>query len=84
MPLTLIALSKVDDQDAGLACSLVNTGRMAGSSLGLAILDIVAWSGLTGRSRAGAGGLRGFLPAGHAAVPGFRPGCRRGGAAGRG
>jgi hypothetical protein len=30
MPLTLTALSKVDDKNAGLASSLVNTGRMAG------------------------------------------------------
>ena len=28
MPLTLIALSKVDDKDAGLASSLVNTGSI--------------------------------------------------------
>jgi hypothetical protein len=36
MPLTLIALSKVDDKDAGLASRLVNTGRMVGGSIGLA------------------------------------------------
>jgi hypothetical protein len=35
MPLTLIALSKVDDKDAGLVSSLVNTGRMVGGSIGL-------------------------------------------------
>jgi hypothetical protein len=44
MSLTLIALSKVDDKDAGLASSLVNTGRMVGGSIGLAILGTVAWS----------------------------------------
>ena len=44
LPLTLIALSKVDDKDVGLASSLVNTGRMAGGSIGLAILGTVAWS----------------------------------------
>ena len=37
MPLTLIALSKVDDKDAGLASSLVNTGQVVGGSIGLAI-----------------------------------------------
>jgi hypothetical protein len=44
MPLTLVALSKVDDKDAGLASSLVSTGRMTGGSIGLAILGTVAWS----------------------------------------
>jgi len=32
MPLTLIALSKVDDTDAGLASSLVNADRVVGGS----------------------------------------------------
>jgi len=44
MPLTLVALSKVDDQDAGLASSLVNTGQQVGGSIGLAILGTVAWT----------------------------------------
>ena len=33
MPLTLIALSKVDDKDAGPASSLVNTGHLVGGSI---------------------------------------------------
>jgi hypothetical protein len=37
MPLTLIALSEVDDKDAGPASSLVNTGHVVGGSIGLAI-----------------------------------------------
>jgi EmrB/QacA subfamily drug resistance transporter len=44
MPLTLVAMSKVDDRDAGLAGSLVNTGQQVGGSIGLAILGTVAWS----------------------------------------
>ena len=44
MPLTLVALSKVDDRDAGLASSLVNTGQQVGGSIGLAILGTVAWT----------------------------------------
>jgi EmrB/QacA subfamily drug resistance transporter len=44
MPLTLIALSKVDDNDAGLASSLVNTGQVVGGAIGLAILGTVAWT----------------------------------------
>jgi len=44
MPLTLVAVSKVDDRDAGLASSLVNTGQQVGGSIGLAILGTVAWT----------------------------------------
>jgi EmrB/QacA subfamily drug resistance transporter len=44
MPATLVALSKVDDRDAGLASSLVNTGQQVGGSIGLAILGTVAWT----------------------------------------
>jgi EmrB/QacA subfamily drug resistance transporter len=44
MPLTLVALSKVDDRDAGVASSLVNTGQQVGGSIGLAILGTVAWT----------------------------------------
>jgi EmrB/QacA subfamily drug resistance transporter len=44
MPLTLIALSKVSDQDSGLASSLLNTGQQVGGSIGLAILGTVAWT----------------------------------------
>ena len=44
MPATLVALSRVDDKDAGLASSLVNTGQQVGGSIGLAILGTVAWT----------------------------------------
>ena len=44
MPLTLVALSKVADRDAGVASSLVNTGQQVGGSIGLAILGTVAWT----------------------------------------
>ncbi len=44
MPATLVALSKVDDKDAGLASSLVNTGQQVGGSIGLAVLGTVAWT----------------------------------------
>jgi EmrB/QacA subfamily drug resistance transporter len=44
MPVTLVALSKVGDRDAGLASSLVNTGQQVGGSIGLAILGTVAWT----------------------------------------
>jgi len=44
MPLTLVALSKVEDRDAGLASSLLNTGQQVGGALGLAVLGTVAWT----------------------------------------
>jgi EmrB/QacA subfamily drug resistance transporter len=44
MPLTLVALSRVADRDAGLASSLLNTGQQVGGSIGLAILGTVAWT----------------------------------------
>jgi EmrB/QacA subfamily drug resistance transporter len=47
MPVTLIALSKVDHQDAGLASSLPNVGQQVGGSIGLAILGTVAWTAVS-------------------------------------
>ncbi len=44
MPLTLVALSKVEDRDTGLASSLLNTGQQVGGSIGLALLGTVAWT----------------------------------------
>ena len=42
MPLTLVALSRVSDRDAGLAASLPNVGQQVGGSIGLALLGTVA------------------------------------------
>jgi len=44
MPLTLVALAKVEDKDAGLAASLPNVGQQVGGSIGLALLGTVAWT----------------------------------------
>jgi EmrB/QacA subfamily drug resistance transporter len=44
VPLSLVALAKVGDHDAGVASSLLNTGQQVGGSIGLAILGTVAWS----------------------------------------
>jgi EmrB/QacA subfamily drug resistance transporter len=54
MPLTLVALSKVQDRDAGLASSLVNTGQQVGGSIGLAILGTVAWTVVSSNIRSSA------------------------------
>jgi predicted MFS family arabinose efflux permease len=44
MPLTLVALSRVENRDAGLASSLLNTAQQVGGSIGLALLGTVAWT----------------------------------------
>ena len=54
MPVTLVALSKVPDRDAGLASSLLNTGQQVGGALGLAILGTVAWTAVADNVRSSA------------------------------
>jgi EmrB/QacA subfamily drug resistance transporter len=54
MPLTLIALSKVEDRDSGLASSLLNTGQQVGGSIGLAVLGTVAWTVVANTARTSA------------------------------
>ena len=44
VPISLVSLSKVADNDAGVASSLLNTGQQVGGSIGLAVLGTVAWS----------------------------------------
>ena len=51
MPLTLVALSKVQDRDAGLASSLLNTGQQVGGAIGLAVLGTVAWTVVSNTAR---------------------------------
>jgi hypothetical protein len=42
--LSLVALNRVPEADAGVASSLLNTGQQQGGSTGLAILGTVAWT----------------------------------------
>jgi EmrB/QacA subfamily drug resistance transporter len=42
VPMTLGAVSKVDDQNSGIASALLNTAQQIGGALGLAILSAVA------------------------------------------
>jgi EmrB/QacA subfamily drug resistance transporter len=51
MPVTLVALSRVADQDAGLASSLPNVGQQVGGAIGLAILGTVAWTVVANTAR---------------------------------
>jgi EmrB/QacA subfamily drug resistance transporter len=44
VPLSLVALHKVAEQDSGVASSLLNTGQQVGGAVGLALLGTVAWT----------------------------------------
>jgi len=44
VPLSLISLTKVANNDTGVASSLLNVGQQVGGALGLAVLGTVAWS----------------------------------------
>ena len=51
VPISLVALHKVPNNDAGVASSLVNTGQQIGGSIGLALLGTVAWSAVANNVR---------------------------------
>ena len=44
VPLALVALHKVAEQDSGIASSLLNTAQQVGGAIGLALLGTVAWT----------------------------------------
>ncbi len=44
VPLALVALHKVAEQDTGVASSLLNTAQQVGGAIGLAVLGTVAWT----------------------------------------
>jgi EmrB/QacA subfamily drug resistance transporter len=51
VPISLVSLTKVADNDAGVASSLLNVGQQVGGSIGLAILGTVAWSAVANNLR---------------------------------
>jgi EmrB/QacA subfamily drug resistance transporter len=67
VPLSLVALTRVHNNDAGVASSLLNTGQQVGGSIGLAILGTVAWSAVANsihsQAAAAAGHASAHLPA---------------------
>jgi EmrB/QacA subfamily drug resistance transporter len=65
MPVTLVALSKVSDRDAGLAASLPNVGQQVGGSIGLALLGTVAWTVVANTARNSAAAAAAAARAGH-------------------
>jgi EmrB/QacA subfamily drug resistance transporter len=44
VPLALVALHKVAEQDSGVASSLLNAAQQVGGAIGLALLGTVAWT----------------------------------------
>jgi predicted MFS family arabinose efflux permease len=52
VPLTLVAMSRVADEESGVAASLRNTGQQVGGSIGLAVLGTVAWTVVANSIRA--------------------------------
>jgi predicted MFS family arabinose efflux permease len=51
VPLSLVALNRVRDQDSGLASSLLSTGQVVGGAIGLAALGTVAWTAVANSVR---------------------------------
>ena len=54
VPMSLVSLVKVADDDSGVASSLLNTGQQVGGSIGLAVLGTVAWSAVASNMRSAA------------------------------
>jgi len=52
VPLSLVAMARVGEADSGVAASLLNVGRQAGGSIGLAVLGTVAWTVVADGARA--------------------------------
>ena len=77
VPLQLLALTRVDEADSGVAASLLNAGRQVGGAIGLAVLGTVGWTVVADNARgqpvAVGGRRRRFVSAAyrHALVVGF-------------
>ncbi len=70
VPLSLVALSRVAEQDSGVASSLLNTGQQVGGSTGLAVLGTVAWTVVANSIRAQAAHAAAIAArAGHPVLP---------------
>jgi EmrB/QacA subfamily drug resistance transporter len=66
VPATLVALSRVADEESGVAASLRNTGQQVGGAIGLAVLGTVAWTVVAHTIQATTAHA---APAGHPARP---------------
>jgi hypothetical protein len=54
VPMSLVSLAKVPNNDTGVASSLFNVGQQVGGSIGLAVLGTVAWSAVASNMRSAA------------------------------
>src|SRR6266542_1213283 len=66
VPLQLVALARVRDEDSGLASSLLSTGQQAGSAIGLAALGTVVWTAVANSVRSQAAHATAAARSGHA------------------
>jgi hypothetical protein len=71
VPITLIATTNVDADDAGLASGLLNTSQQLGGALGLAVLSTLA-ANTTSRTLSALGGVPSAVARVSALVDGFR------------
>jgi hypothetical protein len=62
----LVGLTRVNNNDTGVASSLVNVGQQVGGSIGLAVIGTVAWSAVASslRSQAAAAARAGVHASG--------------------
>ncbi len=51
VPLSLVSLHNVSNEDSGVAASLLNTGQQVGGAIGLAVLGTVAWTAVADNVR---------------------------------
>jgi len=70
VPLALVALIHLRDQDSGLASGLFNTGQQLGGAIGLAALGTVAWTAVADSARLAASAATGGPGHALAADPG--------------
>ena len=77
VPLSLIALHEVADEDSGVASSMLNVGQQVGGAIGLALLGTVAWTAVANSVRTQAAKARTPVPQSvyqHALATGFSRG----------
>jgi predicted MFS family arabinose efflux permease len=63
VPMSLVSLAKVPDNDTGVASSLMNAGQQVGGAIGLAVLGTVAWSAVASSTRSAAAAAKAAHPA---------------------
>ncbi|HEX4724624.1 MAG TPA: MFS transporter [Pseudonocardiaceae bacterium] len=62
VPLSLVSLHDVADQDSGVAASMLNASQQVGGAIGLALLGTVAWTAVADSIRTQAAAVGGAAP----------------------